>query len=148
MKPNKLSQEKVDEIVSLAGANEATIAKRVGVSRWTVHHYLELAGKTRLGGGKWLKPAPGSVVKQWTFALYYNKGMAKRGYPWVVESSEGTVELAREVAIVGRLSLDPAKNPSRIAWTPYDPNPNPRLTKRPSYVRGVFMIHGVITITN
>jgi hypothetical protein len=139
----KLPQSKVDEIIALAGARETVIAKRTGVSRWTVHHYLELAGKTTLGK-HWLKPAPGSVVKKGTYAIYYNKSTARRGYPWVIESSEGT-ELAKSVDIIG-----PAVDfHRRTAWTSYDPNPVPaKRGGRPSYVRAVLMVHGQIVVHN
>jgi hypothetical protein len=141
----KLSAEKITEILSLAGAPEATIAKRVGVSRWVVHHYLELAGKTRFGTGKkWVKPAPGAVVRKGTFALYYNKGTARLGYPWVLESDQGTTDLAKEVDIVCPLE----DFQSRTAWTSYDASPDPKLTRRPSYVRGVVMIRGTIVVKN
>ena len=140
----KLPQSKVDEIIALAGAKETTIAKRFGISRWTVHHYLELAGKTPLSKD-WLKPAPGSVAKKGTFAIYYNKGTARRGYPWVVESSEGTAELAKSVDIIGPL----VDFQQRTAWTSYDPDPTPaKRGGRPSYVRGVLMVHGQIVIHN
>ena len=141
----KLPQSKVDEIIALAGAKETTIAKRFGISRWTVHHYLELAGKTPLSKD-WLKPAPGSVAKKGTFAIYYNKGTARRGYPWVVESSEGTAELAKSVDI---FAAHPDFEACRTAWTSYDSNPVPsKRGGRPSYVRGVLMVHGQIVIHN
>ncbi len=140
---NRLSQVQVDRIVAAGGTKtEKAIAEEEGVSRWVVHHYLELAGKA----GKFVRPKgtlspPDIVVRTGRFAIYYNKAAARSGYPWAVEGSDGKVVAARSVEVAA---------PSRDweganVWTEYSDLPR-RRGGRASYVKGVMMVVGRVVI--
>lgn len=138
----KLSARQIEHILSSAGKPEAKIAEELGVSRWVVHHYLVQGGKTSPGLGNFPMPPEGKTQKLGTFAVYYNKNTARKGYPWVLEGEDGTTQLAKSVRLV-LVEFGPECH----AWTDFDPSPNPRLTKRPSYVRAVMMLKGLIEVT-
>jgi hypothetical protein len=138
---DKLPQATIDLILKLAGTmTEKAIAEKVGVSRWTVNHYLKLNGKAPRARMP-TPPTPGEVVRVGQFSIYYNKHGARNGYPWSVEASDGTVDRAKsvEVSVVSPDWTGPN------AWTSYEDEPR-RRGGRASYVKGVMVVVGRVVI--